>query len=104
MQALRFDRGIIFAIMLITWCKYSTNASIEKQNFSKEDLPWLKRMLKRFEYPHHVTIVSYHESLIETKTELLFLAHSRKESIVVEKNQNERKHNSAKRNRFHKTA
>ena len=52
------------AIKLNTFCQHRTNASIEKQIVSNEDVPLMK-MLKAFEWHyvhsiHYTTIVLWH--------------------------------------------
>ena len=57
MWIFRWCTGTIIAIILHTLCQHRTNTYIEKQKFSNDDLPWLKRVLTTFEYPHYTTIV-----------------------------------------------
>ena len=72
MQVLRWCTVTIAAVILNTLCQHRTNAYIERKSSSNEDIPWLQRRLKTFEYLHYTTVVLYLSGLTKIKTEFLF--------------------------------
>ena len=82
-----------------------TNASTEKQNFFE----WRFTSIEENSNARNIWVFALHHNRFialrpnRNKNWFFFSANSRQESSIVEKNLNERKYNSAKRNRFYKT-